>query len=82
MLIELDDVRQTVGLVLGRREVPPDSRLDQDLGAESLDLLNIMVALEEKHGITIGEVAMAEAATVRDLHRLANASPRHTPKGA
>ncbi len=71
MLIELDDVRRTVGLVLGRRDPQADSRLEQDLGAESLDLLNIMVALEEKYGISIGETAMAEVSTVRDLHQVA-----------
>jgi acyl carrier protein len=78
MLIELDDVRQTVALVLGSRNVKDDSRLGQDLGAESLDLLHVMLALEEKHRIKIDETAMAEVVTVRDLHRLANASPRAT----
>lgn len=75
MLIELDDVRQTVALVLGRRDVKDDSRLGQDLGAESLDLLHVMLALEEKHRIKIDETAMAEVSTVRELHRLASASP-------
>ena len=76
MLIELDDVRRTVGLVLGRREPLPDARLKEDLGAESMDLLNVMVTLEEKFGVSIGEAAMAEASTVRDLHQLVQKSPR------
>ncbi len=75
MLIALDDVRHTVGLVLGRRDPQPDSRLEEDLGAESLDLLSIMVTLEDKYGISIAETAMAEVRTVRDLHGLALRSP-------
>ncbi len=70
MLIELDEVRRTVGLVLGRRLPPAEGRLKEDLGAESIDLLNIMATLEEKYGVSIGEAAMAEVSTVLDLHQL------------
>ncbi len=70
MLIELDDVCRTVAVVLGRRQPKAEARLKEDLGAESVDLLNIMVALEEKFGASIDEAAMAEVSTVGDLHRL------------
>jgi acyl carrier protein len=82
MLIELDEVRRTVGLVLGRREPQPGDRLKEDLGAESIDLLNIMVTLEEKFGASIGEAAMAEASTGHDLFELVRKSPRgNAPAG-
>ncbi len=70
MLIELDDVCRTVGLVLGRRDTKPDDRIQEDLGAESMDMLNIVVTLEEKYGIPIDEAATADVATVRDLYHL------------
>ena len=70
MLVELEDVRRTVGLVLGCRHLTADHRLVEDLGAESADVLNIMVTLEKKYGITIDEAEMAAVATVRDLYRL------------
>ncbi len=75
MLINLDDVCRTVGLVLGRRETAPDDRLEEDLGAESFDILNIVVTLEEKYGISIDEAATAGVSTIRDLHNLLLKSP-------
>jgi acyl carrier protein len=70
MLIDLDEVCRTVGLVLGRRDPKADDRLQEDLGAESMDVLNVVVTLEEKYGISIGEAAMASVSTVRDLYEL------------
>jgi acyl carrier protein len=70
MLIELDDVCRTVGLVLGRRDPKPDDRIQADLGGESIDVLNIVVTLEQKYGISIDESAMAQVSTVRDLYTL------------
>ena len=55
MLAELEEVCRTVGLVLGRRQVTADQRLMEDLGAESADILNIMVTLEQKYGVKIDE---------------------------
>lgn len=80
MLIELEDVCRTVGLVLGRRSARGDDRLLEDLGAESIDVLNVMVTLEEKYGVSIDEAAMAGVSTVRDLHELVSKSP-HVPTG-
>jgi acyl carrier protein len=75
MLIELEDVCRTVSLVLGRRGVKADDRLIEDLGAESIDVLGVMVTLEEKHGVTIDETAIARVSTVRDLYDVVLKSP-------
>lgn len=75
MLIDLEDVCRTVGLVLGRRNTQADDRLMEDLGGESFDVLNIIVTLEEKYGVSIDEAAMADVSTVRDLYELVLKSP-------
>ena len=75
MLIELEDVCRTVGLVMGRRETRPDDRLMEDLGSESSDVLNIVVTLEQKYAVSIDEAALAAVRTVRDLYDLASKSP-------
>jgi acyl carrier protein len=75
MLIELEDVCRAVDLVLGRRNTTADARLTEDLGAESIDVLNVMVTLEQKYGVSIDEAAMATVSTVRDLFNLVLKSP-------
>jgi acyl carrier protein len=81
MLIELDEVCRTVSLVLGKRGVKADDCLVKDLGAESIDLLGVMVTLEEKYGVTVDEAAMATVSTVRDLYDVLLKSP-HAPSPA
>ncbi len=74
-MIELDAVRRTVGRVLGQHDPNPDDRLVEDLGAQSIDLLNIVVTLEEEYRVSIDEAATGEVSTVRDLYDLALKSP-------
>ena len=69
-MIDLEDVSRTVSLVLGRRDVKANDRLIEDLGAESMDILGVIVALEEKHGLSIDETAVAGVSTVRDLYEV------------
>ena len=77
-MIDLEDVCRTVSLVLGRRGAKADDRLMEDLGAESMDILGIMVTLEEQYGVTIDEAAMATVSTVRDLYDVVSNSPHAT----
>ena len=74
-MIELEEVCRTVSLVLGTRGVKADDHLIEDLGAESIDILGIMVTLEEKYGVAVDEAAMATVSTVRDLHDVLLKSP-------
>ncbi len=70
MPVELDDIVRTVGLVLGRRKVAPSDRIYEDLGAESADMLNLVVTMEEKYGISIDEASVPSIRTVADLHEV------------
>jgi acyl carrier protein len=44
-----------------------EANLFEDLGADSLDAVELSLAVEEKTGITIDEDAMAEIKTVADI---------------
>ncbi len=70
MPIEIDEIVKTVGLVLGRRNVVPSDRIYEDLGAESADMLNLVVTVEEKYRIAIDESIVPTIRTVADLHEL------------
>jgi acyl carrier protein len=68
----LDEVTQIVKLQLGARQVRPDSRLLEDLNAESVDVANIVAALESKYAIQVKESEIARLVTVADLVDLVN----------
>jgi acyl carrier protein len=74
-VIELDAVRRTVARVLGQHDPNPDDRLVEDLGAQSIDLLNIVVTLEQEYRVSIDEAETAGMSTVRDLYELVLRSP-------
>ncbi|BAK48043.1 MAG TPA: acyl carrier protein [Lachnospiraceae bacterium] len=67
--MEYEIVRRVVAEVLqiGEEEIRPESLLTDDLGADSMDLLRIMLRLEEefKTEITYRETLSME--TVRDV---------------
>ena len=48
-------------------EVTPDSLIKEDLGADSLDILQLLMTIEEEHGITIPDEALATFRTVNDI---------------
>lgn len=48
-------------------EVTPDASIDDDLGADSLDRLELALRLEEEFGIDIADADMARLLTVADL---------------
>ena len=71
-----DTERKVVEIVevqLGRRDVQRSDHLQADLGADSADLLNLVLALEDRFGMSIGEEEVAEMQTVEDVLRLVSA---------
>lgn len=70
MLISLDDICNLVRLQLGVRQVQGTDHLLENLGADSVDLVNIVATVEEKYQIEIDEAEMTSLQTVSDLHRL------------
>ncbi len=66
----LDEIRHVVALELGVRQVRAEDRLVDDLGVESMDLVAILSAIEDRWDIATGEADLSGVHTVADLHAL------------
>ena len=69
-----DTVVRIVRLQLGLSEILPKHALAEDLGAVSADIVNIVVALEDKYGLEFDETALSDIRTVGDLVSLVEGS--------
>lgn len=65
------DIADLTAIQLGRREAPPDADLFADLGAESMDLMNLAIAIEDRFDVFIPEESLARVRTIRELHEVA-----------
>jgi acyl carrier protein len=66
----LDQIRHVVALELGVKTVGADDRLVDDLGVESMDLVAILAAIEDRWGIATDQADLSQVRTVADLHGL------------
>ena len=67
--MEFEQVRDIIVETLGVDEdqVTPEASLTDDLGADSLALAELMMAVEEASDITIADEALEELKTVADV---------------
>jgi acyl carrier protein len=68
--VDPEDVAALVAVQLGRRRVAASDRIVEDLGAESLDVVNVIAGAEDRWGIEISEEEVADVRTVGDLVEL------------
>lgn len=54
-------------LPLNPEDVSLDSRIKEDLGADSLDVLQLLMALEEEKGVVIPDEILPTLKTVGDI---------------
>jgi acyl carrier protein len=54
-------------LAVDEEKIIPESRIKEDLGADSLDVLQMLMTLEEDYGIEIPDEELAEFKTVQDI---------------
>ncbi len=59
----LAEIRRLVADELRRPDVAADALIIEELGAESIDVMNIVAALEERYGVTIGESELPDLRT-------------------
>ena len=68
--VTAEEIAVLVGRQLGTASVRPEHLLIEELGAESIDLVNILAALADRYGINLDETELAGVDTVADLHQL------------
>ncbi|AXE36237.1 acyl carrier protein [Chromobacterium phragmitis] len=56
-----------VGELSDNVKIASDSLLQQDIGIDSLKLIDIVLQLENQFGVTLSEDALAQAKTIGDL---------------
>lgn len=68
-IIEFEKVRDIIVETLGcdAEEVTPEASLSDDLGADSLAAVELVMALEEATGLSIAEEDAANLKTVGDI---------------
>lgn len=70
ILIKIEEIIDLVKVQLGVKQIKKESRIIEDLGAESADIVNIIASLEDKYRIKIKEEEIGDIQTVGDLSAL------------
>ncbi len=52
---------------ISEESITPESEVVKDLGADSLDVVELMMALEDEYGITLPEGEVENIKTVQDI---------------
>lgn len=70
--MELEKIREIVAKVLNLSidDVTPDKSFAEDLDADSLDLAEIIMAIEDEFGVTIPDEILEKVVTVQDAYDL------------
>ena len=68
MTVTLKDIKRIVSLQMGIREVGDEDRFLEELGAESLDVLNIIAAIEKKYNVSIKDSEIPDLQTPVSLY--------------
>ncbi|MGY6652043.1 acyl carrier protein [Amycolatopsis sp. TRM77291] len=69
---ELEDLRTLVARVLEVEpaEVTDEANLVEDLGVDSLLLLEVAARILQRYGIRVGDAAISEVETLGEIHQL------------
>jgi len=68
--VQLHEISEIVCLQLGVQQANGGDHLQEDLDADSADVLNIVVAVEDRYGVAISEEHVSGLRTVEDLYRI------------
>ena len=70
MNVTLADLKTLVSLQLGKSHIDETVHFVEELGTESADILNIVLAVEDKYHISIAEGEISEIRSTLDLYDL------------
>ena len=70
--MEIEKIRDIIAttLNLDPEEVTPDKSFAEDLDADSLDLAEIIMAIDDEFGVTIPDEILEKVVTVQDAYDL------------
>jgi acyl carrier protein len=68
MKVTLAEMRRLVAAELRLRDVGADDLIIEDLGAESIEVMSIVAAIEERYGATLAESELPDLRTARALY--------------
>ena len=65
----LEKVRKILAeqLRISEKEITGESKIKEDLGADSLDILQLLFTIEEMYGVQVPDEKLATFATVNDV---------------
>ncbi len=68
-MASMNDVKNLIADQLGLdgSDVQPDSRIVEDLGAESADVANIIAAIQDRFSVKVSDDQIAKFITVSDV---------------
>lgn len=68
----LDKVKSLLSSQLGIKEerIQPKSRILEDLGADSLDLVELLMTLEDEFNVTVSDEEAIKLKTVEDIVKI------------
>ncbi len=66
----INEIIKLVKLQMGNHTVSAKDRFMEDLGAESMDLLNLVALVEDTYGIELSEEKIANVRSIQDLYNL------------
>jgi len=69
MAVNIEDIKRIVSLQMGVPEVRDGDRFLEDLGAESMDVLNIIATVEEKYNLSIKDSEIPDLQTPIALYQ-------------
>ncbi|MDE1920515.1 MAG: acyl carrier protein [Candidatus Omnitrophica bacterium] len=69
MINKSEEIINTISKILGvkKEEIKGDSRLIEDLGADSLDIAELILNIEDQFNIKISEDEVGKFKTVKDV---------------
>ena len=74
--MDFDTIAKVLGEQLDVKDVSkitPETKIIQDLGADSLDVVELLITLEDDFGVSISDEEVASIVTVGDLMNLIEA---------